>query len=88
MKNKEEVFKAVMLSIIIIFGLITIISISLKSEPRSVEVYEKYNRIGIAEPVRPDDEWVDNFDSSYTDPTTGCLFLTHKKNTKYGRIHQ
>jgi len=83
MKNKEDLFRAVAFAIALIGTIMIWFGISLKSQPISLSQYDK-SRTMVLNPT--DDEWVDNFDSSYVDATTGCLFLTHKSSTKYGRI--
>ena len=83
MKNKGDVFKAVAFVITLVATIMIWFGISLKSQPISLIQYNK-SRTMVLNPT--DDEWVDNFDSSYVDATTGCLTLTHKSTTKYGRI--
>jgi hypothetical protein len=88
METKEFIFKTIVLSIISVATIIILVQVSLRSEPIGLDSYEKYKPIGVNNPNADTDAWEDNFDSSYIEPVTGCLFLTHKKNTKYGRVHQ
>lgn len=83
MKNKEDVFKAVAFVITLVATIMIWFGISLRSQPISLVKYSN-SRVIVLNPSA--DEWVDNFDSSYVDATTGCLTLTHKSTTKYGRI--
>lgn len=80
MENKRHVVEAFAFVLLLVCAIVIWINVSLKAQ-RSAErlPFEKFKTVALLPIDSATIEWEDNFDSSYIEPTTGCLYLTHKK---------
>ena len=79
MKNKMHVVEAVGIVLMLICGIIIYFNTTLKSQSSEKVIgYEKFRSISVLTIDSNYIDWVDNFDTSYVDKTTGCIVYTRK----------
>jgi hypothetical protein len=78
MEDKLIVIKGLILAIIITCVMIIWVNITLKAEAQEVNDVEVYKPIVVSPNDPTTLPWEDNFDTSYIEPITGCLYLTRK----------
>jgi hypothetical protein len=79
MENKITTIKILVVLVTIICGGIICINTILHSEAKqNVIGYEKMKPVNLTPVGDGYEEWVDNFDTSYVDNTTGCIVYTRK----------